>query len=49
MKRKGMSPQDVGHVGGWKDPTTLEMIYQQPDPDTMQEVVDAGERKRLER
>jgi integrase len=38
-KRKHLSPTDVAHVGGWKDTATLQRVYQQPDPDTMEDVV----------
>lgn len=39
MERKGLELRDVAFAGGWKDPTTLLKIYQQPDPETLERVV----------
>lgn len=41
-KRKGMSLKDVAKAGGWKTTQTLEQVYQQADPDTMEAVVMGG-------
>ena len=38
-KRKHLSLKDVAYAGGWKDTGTLLKCYQQPDPDTIEEVV----------
>jgi integrase len=39
IERKGLELRDVAFAGGWKDPTTLLKIYQQPDPETLEKVV----------
>ncbi|UCC83982.1 MAG: hypothetical protein JSW46_03335, partial [Gemmatimonadota bacterium] len=39
IERKGLELKDVAFAGGWKDPTTLLKIYQQPDPETLEKVV----------
>jgi integrase len=39
MERKGFELRDVAYAGGWKEPTTLLRIYQQPDPETLERVV----------
>ena len=39
MERKGLELRDVAFAGGWKDPTTLLRVYQQPDPETLERVV----------
>lgn len=41
-ERKEMSNLDVAAAGGWSSTRTLEMIYQQPDEDTMFQVVSGG-------
>jgi integrase len=46
-KRKHLPLQDVAAVGGWKDGTTLQNVYQQPDPETMEAVVLGGRSLRL--
>lgn len=46
-KRKHLSAKDVAHVGGWKDTATLQEVYQQPDPETMEEVVLGGRELRM--
>lgn len=46
-KRKHLSTKDVAHAGGWKDTATLERVYQQPDPETTEEVVLGGRDLRL--
>lgn len=38
-KRKHLSLKDVAYAGGWKDTSTLLKCYQQPDPETIEEVV----------
>ncbi len=38
-KRKHLSLKDVAYAGGWKDTSTLLRCYQQPDPQTIEEVV----------
>lgn len=38
--RKHLPLKDVAAAGGWKDLTTLLTCYQQPDEDTLREVVD---------
>ena len=38
-KRKHLSLKDVAYAGGWKDTSTLLRCYQQPDPETIEEVV----------
>lgn len=38
--RKHLPLKDVAAAGGWKDVTTLLTCYQQPDEDTLREVVD---------
>lgn len=43
-KRKGMSLKDVAKAGGWKNTQTLEQVYQQADPETMEAVVMGGDR-----
>jgi len=40
--RKHLPASDVAHAGGWTGPDTLQRIYQRPDEETMQRVVDAG-------
>ncbi len=45
MERKGLELRDVAYAGGWKDPTTLLKVYQQPDPETLERVV--SERRKL--
>jgi hypothetical protein len=42
MERKGSELRDVAYAGGWKEPTTLLRIYQQPDPETLERVVVRG-------
>ena len=39
LKRKHLSLKDVAYVGGWRDTSTLLKCYQQPDPETIAEVV----------
>ncbi len=39
-KRKHLPLRDVAEAGGWKDLTTLLTCYQQPDEETMRQVVD---------
>jgi hypothetical protein len=39
IERKGLELRDVAFAGGWKDPTTLLKIYQQPDQETLERVV----------
>ena len=39
-ERKGLPVKDVAAAGGWKDITTLLDCYQQPDEDTLREVVE---------
>jgi hypothetical protein len=34
-----MSAKDVAEVGGWRDVTTLQKVYQRPDAETMEAVV----------
>lgn len=43
-ERKGLSLKDVAYAGGWKDTTTLLNIYQQPDIESLQQVVQGGQR-----
>ncbi|MCH7875903.1 MAG: tyrosine-type recombinase/integrase, partial [Gemmatimonadetes bacterium] len=43
--RKGMSLKDVAYAGGWTDTATLLKLYQQPDEETLQQVVDGGRRE----
>jgi integrase len=38
-ERKHMPLKDVAKAGGWKDPNTLLICYQQPDDETMTRVV----------
>ena len=38
--RKHLPLRDVAAAGGWKDLTTLLTCYQQPDEETMRQVVD---------
>ena len=40
--RNGMSLKDVAYAGGWTDTATLLKVYQQPDEETLQQVVDGG-------
>lgn len=47
-KRKHFPRSDVADAGGWADPATLD-LYEQSDPETMEEVVLAGREFRLER
>ena len=44
-ERKGMPLSDVAAAGGWTDVHTLVTCYQQPDPDTLREVVDGPRRR----
>lgn len=39
-ERKHLPPKDVAAAGGWRDIQTLMTCYQQPDEETMREVVD---------
>ena len=39
-KRKHLPLRDVAEAGGWRDLTTLLTCYQQPDEETLREVVD---------
>lgn len=39
-ERKGLPVKDVAAAGGWKDITTLIDCYQQPDEDTLRQVVE---------
>ena len=39
-ERKGLPVKDVAAAGGWKDVTTLIECYQQPDEETLREVVE---------
>ena len=43
--RKHLSLRDVAYAGGWLDTSTLLNVYQQPDADTLQTVVDGGREK----
>jgi integrase len=45
--RKHMPVKDVAEAGGWKDTATLLKCYQHADPDTMEAVVNAGQRLRM--
>jgi len=36
----------VAFAGGWKDPTTLLKVYQQPDPQTLERVVTEAQKLR---
>ena len=47
-ERKNGSLRDVAAAGGWKDPRTLLTIYQQPDPETMYEVVTNPRRRKVQ-
>lgn len=38
-ERKHLSAKDVAEVGGWIETTTLQKVYQQPDDETMEQVV----------
>lgn len=46
-KRKHLPRSDVADAGGWADPATLD-LYEQSDPETMEEVVLVGREFRLE-
>lgn len=46
-KRKHLPRADVADAGGWADEATLDR-YEQPDPDTKQQVMMAGRKWRLE-
>ncbi len=46
-KRKHLSLKDVAYAGGWKDTSTLLRCYQQPDPETIEEVVLGSRQLRL--
>jgi integrase len=48
-KRKHLSVKDVAYAGGWKDTSTLLRCYQQPDPETIEQVVFGGRRLRMVR
>lgn len=49
MERKHHPDADVAEAGGWKSLQALRMAYQQPDADTMLEVVtDSGDLRRVE-
>jgi integrase len=39
-ERKDLPLKDVAAAGGWSDTSTLLQCYQQPDPDTMRDVLD---------
>lgn len=39
-ERKHLPLADVARAGGWKNSITLQLVYQQPDPDTMKAVVE---------
>ena len=39
-ERKGLPLRDVAAAGGWSDVQTLLTCYQQPDEETLREVVD---------
>ena len=39
-ERKHLPPRDVAAAGGWSDIGTLLSVYQQPDEETMRQVVD---------
>jgi hypothetical protein len=45
--RKHMPVKDLAEGGGWKDTATLLKCYQHADPDTLEEVVNAGQRLRM--
>lgn len=47
-KRKHLPRSDVAETGGWSDPSTLD-LYEQSDPETMEEVVMEGREFRLKR
>jgi len=47
-ERKHLPPRDVAAAGGWSDIGTLLSVYQQPDEETMRQVVDY-EKPRLPR
>ena len=42
-----MPLKDVAEAGGWKDTATLLKCYQHADPDTLDAVVNAGQRLRM--
>ncbi len=44
-ERKHLSLRDVAYAGGWTDTSTLVAVYQQPDEETLQQVVDGGREK----
>ncbi len=44
--RKHLPAVDVARAGGWAGPHTLQTIYQQPDQDTMYQVVTGGKQVR---
>jgi hypothetical protein len=46
-ERKHLSLKDVAYAGGWKDTATLLAVYQKPDADTLQLVVDGGQGREL--
>jgi integrase len=48
-ERKHLSPKDVAYAGGWKDTTTLLKCYQQPDEETVEQVVLGGRPLRMVR
>jgi hypothetical protein len=41
-ERKSFPLRDVAAAGGWSSTETLLTCYQQPDPDTLRDVVNAG-------
>ena len=42
-ERKALPDADVAAAGGWRDTRALRMSYQQADPVTVLQVVEAGE------
>ena len=48
-ERKNLSVKDVAAAGGWKDVSTLIECYQQPDEDTLRDVVEYVKPARRER
>jgi integrase len=47
--RKQHPPKDVAQAGGWKDTATLMKCYMHADPDTVEAVVNGGQRLRMTR
>lgn len=44
-----MPAKDVAAVGGWLDTSTLQDVYQQADPETMEQVVLGARELRMKR